>query len=182
MWHRNGIERNALGLSADQVKARFEAFAGERVTIANNEGDTNDAAIVARRREIEEGRLWLLKQEGEEKVISDKQNSLKTGQNSGFQAINLAILAGARRIVLLGFDMNATEKKVHWFGDHPIQTPVSNFSAWLPYFPKLAKAVKPLGVDIINCTPGSAIRCFPMRDLESVLSDPQPAGLPAGGV
>ena len=41
------------------------------------------------------------------------------GGNSGFQAINLAFLWGATRIILLGFDCKAVAGKDHWFGQHP---------------------------------------------------------------
>jgi hypothetical protein len=37
------------------------------------------------------------------------------GNNSGFQAVNFALLSGARRVVMVGFDMKGT----HFFGDHP---------------------------------------------------------------
>ncbi len=44
---------------------------------------------------------------------------LRTGRNSGYQAINLAVHYGARRIVLLGYDLQRTDGKAHFFGNHP---------------------------------------------------------------
>jgi hypothetical protein len=44
---------------------------------------------------------------------------LHYGSNSGFQAVNLAIVWGAARIVLVGFDMRVVGGKRHFFGDHP---------------------------------------------------------------
>ncbi|MBC7282566.1 hypothetical protein [Hoeflea sp.] len=42
---------------------------------------------------------------------------LGSGGNSGFQAVNLAAVAGANRIVLTGFDMSV-DNGTHWHGDH----------------------------------------------------------------
>lgn len=100
--------------------------------------------------------------------LTRDQNALRTGHNSGYQAINLAVHLGAARIVLLGYDMQATKKGQHFFGKHPDNSQ--------PPFPKcledFATLVEPLaasGVAIVNCTPCSALRCFPMAILEDVL-------------
>ncbi|HCZ48509.1 MAG TPA: hypothetical protein DCZ11_05850, partial [Gammaproteobacteria bacterium] len=36
------------------------------------------------------------------------------GGNSGYQALNLAVLLGAERVILLGYDMHGG----HWHGRH----------------------------------------------------------------
>ena len=90
------------------------------------------------------------------------------GSNSGFQAINLALLFGARRILLVGFDMHSRSGR-HFFGDHP--EPLSNymrFETLVPTF-RRAAALLPPDRQIINCTPGSALDCFPFMDLEEAL-------------
>lgn len=91
------------------------------------------------------------------------------GNNSGFQAINLAILMGARRLVLVGFDMRLVEGKRHFFGDHP-QGLVNrvDYRNFAPHFQVAARAMPP-GVVIINATPGSALKCFPMLPLAEAL-------------
>lgn len=97
------------------------------------------------------------------------------GSNSGFQAINLAILMGARRVLLVGFDMH-TRGHRHFFGDHP--EPLSNymkFETLVPTF-RRAAALLPSGIEIINCTPGSALDCFPIMPLEDALCLSQWAG------
>lgn len=98
------------------------------------------------------------------------------GRNSGFQAVNLAILFGAKRILLVGFDMWATGGKRHFFGDHPDRLHNEKsadeltryFGGFLREFDGAARTMPP-GVTIINCTPGSALRCFPSRDLATEL-------------
>jgi hypothetical protein len=93
------------------------------------------------------------------------------GNNSGFQAVNLAILFGAARIVLVGFDMQAAGK-AHFFGDHP--KPLRNPGAFKSFISAFAKAAKqmPAGVEIINATPDSALTCFPRKALDDALSNP----------
>lgn len=92
------------------------------------------------------------------------------GNNSGYAAVNLALNFGANPIVLVGFDMRAVDGKRHFFGDHPagIQTGMS-FSGWIDRFDDAAKRLPP-GRMIINATPNSALRCFPMVDLAAVLA------------
>lgn len=121
--------------------------------------------------------IWVLRNGGAD--FSREQNTLGTGMNSGYQAINLAALAGAGRIVLVGYRMRPLEDgRIHWFGDHPIKTHPSIFSCMLQAFNRLARKLPP-GLEIVNATCGSALDCFPKRDLESLLSDPPAAALPA---
>jgi hypothetical protein len=94
---------------------------------------------------------------------------LNVGANSGFQAINLAILLGATEIVLVGFDMRKVDNKAHFFGDHPKKlNKKQNFRNWIANIATAAASVPP-GVRIVNCTPDSALRCFAMRELREVL-------------
>jgi len=61
--------------------------------------------------------------------LSTNPEKLHQGSNSGIQAINLAYHLGAREIILLGYDMQPTGGKSHWFGDHPDKV-VSNWYSW----------------------------------------------------
>lgn len=97
--------------------------------------------------------------------LSLDPSSLSTGHNSGYQAINLAVHFGARRILLLGYDMRGG----HFFGSHPDKT-VPPFALALAAFPTLVAPLKALGVDVINCTPNSALKCFPAARLRDALA------------
>ena len=91
------------------------------------------------------------------------------GMNSGFQAINLAILFGANPIILVGFDFRPVGGKKHFFGDHPRAVANgSDYRAWIITMRQAAKEL-PKHLTIINCTQGSAIKCFPMGNLKEVL-------------
>jgi hypothetical protein len=150
-------------------RPEFRDFPGIKVSISGNERHkiTDDAVLI------------LNNYGGEEHgVLSQRANGIATGQNGGYQAINIAYLAGAARVLLLGYDMRGT----HWFGEHPRKTVHSHYATFIGRFARLAKKV-PRGFEIINCTPGSALTCFPRMDLEQalagVLADQKAAALPA---
>lgn len=94
--------------------------------------------------------------------------------NSGFQALNLAILLGASNIVLVGYDMRHVGGRSHFWGDHPKPLKTRDPSCYIRYFERAAKTV-PAGVEIINATPQSALRCFPMVPLVEALDTRQAA-------
>lgn len=105
--------------------------------------------------------------------LSKDPKGVQTGKNSGYQALNIAVLAGARRVILLGYDCKVGEGgKVHWFGDHPIKTPPSVFQEMVRTFRTAVAPLKEAGVEVLNCTPGSAINAFPKVPLESALPHP----------
>lgn len=92
------------------------------------------------------------------------------GSNSGFQAINLAILFGATRIILVGFNMQTMDGDRHFHGDYP--KPLANEGNYRNFVPEFNKAAKllPDRIKIINATPNSALDCFPKMDLDDAIS------------
>lgn len=97
---------------------------------------------------------------------------IRVNGNSGAQAINVAAAFGARRILLLGFDMQVdpVTRAAHWFGQHPKNlVTVQLFEEWLHKFEFIAKDAKALGVEIINCTPGGALEVFPRATISEAL-------------
>lgn len=92
------------------------------------------------------------------------------GENSGFQAINLAYLFGATRIILLGFDMQRTDGKEHWHGNHPSGlNRHSPFEKFAKNFDALSKDLEAEGVEVINATRQTALKCFKRKNLEEAL-------------
>ena len=169
-WHDQGVARSALGLNAEQVQARFREFAGQKVSIQGNENfeiKDQDVLILRNADNFDAGR-----------PLCAEQNGLATGRNSGYQAINLAWLTGAARIVLVGYDMQGKTERMHWFGDHPLKTCPGTVAMFHQGYNNLAKHLPP-GLEIINCSAETALRCFPRGDLASVLPDPTPAALSA---
>lgn len=80
------------------------------------------------------------------------------GSNSGFQAVNLAILAGATEIHLYGFDMRKVGTQRHFFGDH--EGGLHNVNSFHGFIQAFRVAAKDCPVPIYNATPGSALDCF----------------------
>ncbi len=109
---------------------------------------------------------------------------LATGSNSGYQALNLAILAGAATVLLIGYDGHdpKPDEPTHWFGNHPRREPASVYPLIRKSFKAGAAAIKAAGVRVINCSPGSAIDAFERMELTDALRlepDPPRTALPA---
>lgn len=136
-------------------RPEFGAFAGERCSIEPTGFEIDDPAV------------HILRNAGPDGLALDG-TGLATGYNSGHQALNLAILAGAARVLLLGYDGKpGAGGQMHWFGDHPVKTPPS----WLPLFCRKLREAAPLiaqaGVEVVNCSPGSAIDAFRRGGLQT---------------
>lgn len=94
---------------------------------------------------------------------------LCTGNSSGYQGVCIAMHGGATRIVLLGFDYAPDDDgKEHWFGAHPETYPV-DYAAMRDSFELLAPSIEERSIEVVNCTPGSALETFPMADIREVL-------------
>ena len=149
-------------------------FAGERWT-SHSVLPNNDKSKIA-------DRFGLHVVAGAMKTgFSTKPSLLHYGRNSGFQAVNLALLMGGDPVVMIGFDMKdkvipataddpVVRRASHFFGDHPKEirkrTP---FSRFIEAFDEAARGLAP-GTRIYNATPGSALRCFQMVDLATFLA------------
>lgn len=99
------------------------------------------------------------------------KNTIHQGSNSGYQAVNLAYLMGAKRMILLGFDMQLTRDRAHWHGKHMrMSNPTAKLcQTWVHNFNGLAKELAAEGVEVINCTRETALTCFPRKTLDDVL-------------
>lgn len=97
--------------------------------------------------------------------------SFNPGGNSGAGAILVALLAGAARVVLLGYDCQHTGGRTHWHGDHPPGTAGNAGPQTVRKWPGHFRAVQRQAgrVPIINCTRETALDVFPRGELERVL-------------
>jgi hypothetical protein len=93
----------------------------------------------------------------------EQTGEFNSGVNSGLQGMRVARdVFHASRIVLVGFDMHGT----HYFGLHPeplFNTTVRRFLAHMKQFDGWRFG------EVINCTPGSALKRFPTGELSEVL-------------
>src|SRR5262249_19842922 len=97
-----------------------------------------------------------------ERGFSFEPGVIHYGFNSGFQAVNLALQFGAQHIVLVGFDMRVVDGREHFFGSHPECQGFGPLSLEL-FISEFGKAARDLSddIEIVNATPGSALKCFP---------------------
>lgn len=104
------------------------------------------------------------------KGLSRKGAPINLGSNSGYAAIDLAFHFGANKIILVGYDMQRTGGKTHWFGDHPNGLwnfhPDDLIAAWARNYVALAHDLFEAGVDCVNCTIETALTCFRRSTLE----------------
>lgn len=93
------------------------------------------------------------------------------GSNSGYQAINLAVHLGAKKIILLGYDMQRSNGRIHWFGNYPDDIHRNPpFAEFIKGFPTLVKPLKRLGIRIVNCSRLTALTCFEQQPIEQALA------------
>lgn len=90
------------------------------------------------------------------------------GNNSGHCALNLAYHFGASRIILLGFDMHL-KNGANWHTKHVAHASPTRFaSGFLPAMIRAVEILQRVGIEVINCSPGSALKCCPIMSIEEV--------------
>jgi hypothetical protein len=103
--------------------------------------------------------------------LSTSWDCIHYGHSSGYQALNLAVLHGAKEIYLCGYDMNYKGLKRHYFdglsekdGEYPeTLRKYSKFDGLIKCYETIAnqEGLPP----IYNCTKDSSLTCFPFRDI-----------------
>lgn len=156
--HEAGFERrwDWARFSAKEVAAARAAFRGQWISITN--GD-----------EIKRDDVYVLKNAGGDGLSLDP-GGICTGSNSGYQAINVAVLAGAKRVLLVGYDMQYAGERTHSHDGHEHRQHVSVYHEFAVRFGTMAPALEQLGVAVLNCTPRSRITAFPHADLVEALA------------
>jgi len=105
----------------------------------------------------------------DEPGLSKKQGVIHRGGNSAYQALNLALLLGAERVIFIGLDLMMTGMQRHWFGEHPEHMNASsNYSNFIRDFQTIDP--KAYGLEIWNCSRRTALNHFACHDLDEVLS------------
>lgn len=118
--------------------------------------------------------------------LSRDPSYIHYGASSGYQILNIAYLYGCTRILLLGYDMKFPDAydghkrhaggKRHYFGEYPEHLqhwprmnigPKGELLGLIRRYNKIVP--QDYGIEIINCTPGSALTCFPMEPIQQCL-------------
>ncbi len=95
--------------------------------------------------------------------FSVDRDYIHRGNHSGYQVANLAYLMGCATLILIGYDGHNGGQ--HFFGQHPAGTlrVKTNFERFNKNWIAVAEQLGQLNLNIINCTPGSAIDVVPSR-------------------
>jgi len=108
-----------------------------------------------------------------DRILTETPGTIGCGGNSGFQAVNLAVQWGVRRIALIGFDMH-DRSGVHWYGrasgngrSNPGEW---NFRRWRAAFVASLPDFQACGVEVVNLSRDSELRCFPKLALQDALA------------
>ena len=101
--------------------------------------------------------------------IDHRPRYISWGKCSGNSAINFAYHTGVKRVVLLGFDMRRVEDSANWHDDHPAPKK-DPYERFIKPHDVIAKDAEKHGLQIINCTPGSALDHYPIMALEDYLA------------
>lgn len=146
-------------------RKKLAEFPGLKVTSCNR--------FTNKPKEKSEGIKYLARDKTHRQGISSDKSKVSWNNNSGAAAINLAVHFGAKRIILLGFDMSLDKGKIsHWHGSHgnpwEKQKPPP-FKRHLKGFPVIAADAKSMGVEIINASPDSAIDDFLKMGVKELL-------------
>jgi hypothetical protein len=145
----------------DQNYADVMAFCGLRVTCCERQTKVPGVLVVKRQR----GQYG----------ISNDPATILWNSSSGAAAINLAYHFGVSKIVLLGYDMRRIDGRNNYHNDYPPPRTEDPYERFLRPFPAIAAALKAKHVEVINATPGSALKVWPICEPSEVLPQPETA-------
>lgn len=130
---------------------------------------TSDHRAVHRWEEIKYAKRVLV-----DSLLVGRKGIIGWGGNSGFQAINLAVHMGAKKIILIGFDMRI-DKGLHWHGPHKgkLTNPRTSYvDRWRRAIDKVYAQLCDMGISAYNCSPVSHLAAYPKVSLEVALEVP----------
>jgi hypothetical protein len=110
-----------------------------------------------------------------DRLLVEEPLALGNGGNSGFQGLNLVAQFGATSIMVVGLDCRDHKGLLHWYGRNTapgMNNPDrSNFNRWSPAFDLARKDADSLGIEIVNCSPISAISSFKKMSVNETLEE-----------
>jgi len=115
--------------------------------------------------------------------LSTDKNYIHAHHGSGPQILNLALHYGVKKMALIGWDMRYPGKvndsqyagNRHYFGEYPNKLqhwPRTGSDGEMTGLIKEVETIKPedYGIEIINCTKNSALKCYPYQSLSEFLN------------
>ena len=114
--------------------------------------------------------VTVLRRAGQIGVELEDRGALRSGGHSGYAGINLAahLVGPGSRILLLGYDLQATGGQHHWFGDHPDKSH-PRYDHWPPIYQTALAPLAAANITLINCSRETAITAVPRVPLDEAL-------------
>jgi len=101
--------------------------------------------------------------------FSEDPAEVESGGNSGFGAVNVALLKGARTIVLFGFDYThghyCPDRYAHQRPDHNARY----WPRWGDNFRITLPQLAGMGASVLNASPGSTVDAFPKVTIDEAV-------------
>ena len=110
--------------------------------------------------------------------LSRDKSYICAHHGTGPQTVGLAYHYGCTRLLLIGWDMrHRAGVKRHYFGNGEYPPSMQHWTRNLGSDGELVGLIKEMetikpqdyGIEIVNCTPGSAMKCFPIGNLKDYL-------------
>lgn len=127
---------------------------------------SQDTKVLLMKRDIK----IVRSQRGRDRLITNQPGIIGWGGNSGFHCLNLAVVWGARRIILIGYDMRL-DLGTHWHGLHQSMnnpTP-GNVLRWCRAVDGVAEALKKMKIEVLNTSDVSSLKNYPKVSLEEAI-------------
>ena len=91
-------------------------------------------------------------------------------RNSGAGCVSLAVMKGACRVVMIGYDCQKDGSLSHWHGSHPAGlSDAKTVMLWPLIFDRLAKDMRRKNVQVVNASRRTALTCFERAELSAEL-------------
>jgi len=163
------------------AQARGRAFRGIRVTKGNNHR-SDSCACAACMVERDTGFPVMKLSPPDPKKVQDRgwglglsiSDGVRTGNNTGYWAINLAYCLGCNPIVLFGYDCNgdADNNQTWWHDGYAMRGKrgASVYNRMRSGFEEIAKELAEKNIVVYNVSPGTSIKGWPVyENLDDVL-------------
>lgn len=125
--------------------------------------------ITADRNTALQWKLRLIRVEGSHQFKMTPLGTVAHGGNSAHQGINLEFQFGARRLLLIGFDLCG--EHFHEAHKPPLRNPrPQTLEKWRKRLDAQAPTLAALGVTVINCSMRSALTAFPKMPVAEALA------------
>jgi hypothetical protein len=114
--------------------------------------------------------VTVLRMSGPSGLETQDRAAIRHGKNSGYQAMNVAVHLGARRVILLGYDLKrSAENRLHFYACNGLAG-ANDFKTWQNHYATLPGPLNAAGVAVVNATRDSALEVFPRATLEAALA------------